>query len=161
MKFSLIPKSRAKNSYELLNDVVKVMREEPKRVRFGDWLMTFAGNKFSKDVPACGTIGCIAGWCIAVRAPSANILEEIELQQNSHESPRQIAHRLFPLDLKSEVDDLFGVTIWSTYSNVEGTPGTHEHARSVIRRIRQFQKSHTRALKEFSLKPKLQTAGIP
>lgn len=50
----------------LLREIQRVIREEPKRMQMENWLMTgLSGNPY----PACGTVGCIAGWaCILSRS---------------------------------------------------------------------------------------------
>lgn len=42
---------------KLLRKVKKHILEEPKRLN-----MDFYGSAYCNDAPACGTVGCIAGW---------------------------------------------------------------------------------------------------
>lgn len=72
MNWDLVPKSRATNSYDLLKDVIKAIREEPRRIYMRDWWIPEERLENQTDVvlkelstsrfPACGTVGCIRGW---------------------------------------------------------------------------------------------------
>jgi hypothetical protein len=58
---------KPKTAYGLLRAIQKVMREEPRRVYMGEWLVQGKDNirhRFAEDfnAPTCNTVGCIAGW---------------------------------------------------------------------------------------------------
>lgn len=62
-----LPVSHATNALELLEEVIKLIEEEPLRYDQSDWLKRYTEfydypGMAPTDVPACGTIGCIAGW---------------------------------------------------------------------------------------------------
>lgn len=47
---------------KLLRKVQAHILEEPKRLHMGNWVRWT--NKSDKEKPACGTVGCIAGWSV-------------------------------------------------------------------------------------------------
>lgn len=72
-----VPKARAENAYDLLGEVIDLIKEDPKRYNQHFWLTDGessggTGLDFSdlprpilevrKNMPACGTMGCVAGW---------------------------------------------------------------------------------------------------
>jgi hypothetical protein len=57
------PISVATNAYELLGDVAEAILREPKRFDFGNWLEHIPAEHGG---PACGTVGCIAGWAVVL-----------------------------------------------------------------------------------------------
>lgn len=68
-RFDAPPRTRATTTIGILKAVVKAIREEPRRYDQGDWIcrfdeynMEWIGADRLKHVPACGTIGCVAGW---------------------------------------------------------------------------------------------------
>ena len=71
MTFKAVPRSKATNAYDLLNDVARAITEEPRRINMRWWTFFFQGEALNnwanqlhqEDLPACGTVGCIAGWC--------------------------------------------------------------------------------------------------
>lgn len=65
-----LPKSKAKNAYDLLGEIILIIIDEPKRYDQTDW-KTFYRQFDKKDVlrmydqeaiPGCGTVGCVSGW---------------------------------------------------------------------------------------------------
>jgi len=75
--------SDAGNAYDLLTDVIAAIREEPRRYNQGQWALTTATEilelwnrngryiydddirkRLPTQVPACGTVGCRAGWLV-------------------------------------------------------------------------------------------------
>lgn len=54
-----IPRSKAKTVLGLLKDVKRVILEEPKRANMGVFYKEISP---SYGGPACGTVGCFAGW---------------------------------------------------------------------------------------------------
>lgn len=64
-KRSAMPVSKATNAYELLAEIRQIILEEPKRYDQNMWLLTGA---IGERAPACGTVGCVAGWAVALKA---------------------------------------------------------------------------------------------
>lgn len=68
-----IPVSRAKTAYGLLSEVIKLILEEPLRYNQGVWLLQQGGDPLDAEYdapqgfPACGTVGCVAGWVTTLK----------------------------------------------------------------------------------------------
>jgi hypothetical protein len=136
MKKSLLPKSKAKTAYGLLSEIAKLALAEPKRLRMGMWLDRKAARTFA-DAPACGTVGCIAGWAVMLRGTRQ---QQREMENSVYcvlaDAP---ATAVLGLD-RGQAEELFN-------PNVDGSYGTLTHARNAVRRIRRFQKEHAAQLK--------------
>jgi len=64
-----MPVSRATTAYELLAEIRQIILDEPKRYDQRVFLMTpFGPSDTRADWPACGTIGCVAGWVKTLKA---------------------------------------------------------------------------------------------
>jgi hypothetical protein len=137
MKKNLIPKSKAANAYDLLSEVARAVTAEPKRLRMGTWLDTKAKRRLGVEAPACGTIGCIAGWSVMLSG-SRTLRREMArgVYFNYYETP---ASGLLGLD-EEQSEELFN-------TDVEGRFGTRAHARNAVRRIRAFQQKYATQLK--------------
>lgn len=58
-----IPKSKAKTAYGLLSEVRTLILAEPLRYNQVSWLERQSEAIETETVfPACGTVGCVAGW---------------------------------------------------------------------------------------------------
>lgn len=53
----------------LLTQIRDHILEEPKRVTMEDWLQRIPKEWVTDRDPACGTIGCIAGWAVVLGLP--------------------------------------------------------------------------------------------
>lgn len=70
MAKNAMPVSKAKTAYGLLSEIRKLILEEPKRYDQGTWgrVGEHAAYYYGKEhVPACGTVGCVAGWVSALK----------------------------------------------------------------------------------------------
>lgn len=68
-----IPRSTAKTAWGLLQDVKRAMREEPRRVDMDTWLRRMDPRNLCYEcyeAPACGTVGCFAGWVVLLAGGS-------------------------------------------------------------------------------------------
>ncbi len=74
-EFAPLPTHNAKTAYGLLNAIARVITEEPKRLDMSvvcyrkerllrDAITDLEWNKIK--IPACGTVGCIAGWALVL-----------------------------------------------------------------------------------------------
>jgi hypothetical protein len=110
----------------LLKKVKKHILAEPKRINMNTW---GRDSDEGEPQPACGTVGCIAGWIVFLSKPKS----KWDFWKSS--DIRSEATRL--LRMKDwQVDGLF-----SPYG-VYGEPGTRDHAKSVAKRIDYFIKGH-------------------
>jgi hypothetical protein len=70
---SAIPVSTATNAYDLLTEIRALIREEPKRYNQFIWharvtpLARIIYHGRESTAPACGTIGCVAGWVVTLK----------------------------------------------------------------------------------------------
>jgi hypothetical protein len=128
VKRAPLPKLKAKNAYELLGQVCELISEEPLRYNQQLWLMkekpglSATGHVF----PACGTIGCVAGWVHTLVPPT----RETRRRGVDYRAADILG---LPWDAQQE---LFGS------GDVAGRPGTRTHARNGVRHIRRFMKKH-------------------
>lgn len=67
---AVLPRTRQTSAVGILKDVVKVIREEPLRYNQGDWIRTTDERSVG---PACGTIGCVAGWVAVLTRPAKDV----------------------------------------------------------------------------------------
>jgi hypothetical protein len=71
MAKSAMPVSKAKTAYGLLSEIRKLILEEPRRYDQSDFLSIGEVAERRYDyVPACGTVGCVAGWVCALKGSS-------------------------------------------------------------------------------------------
>lgn len=125
MATSTIPKSKAKTAYGLLSEVVRLVEEEPKRMWMGIWSACAADVILDKSRrPACGTVGCVGGWC-EVLVPGSSAQKTLGL------TGVQSAGLFLDNDLCCD--------------RYQGTLG---HARRVVRHVRRFQKAHETQLRK-------------
>jgi|SRR5579859_2543571 len=144
------PRSKAKNAYELLNDVCRVVLDEPKRVHMDAYITAFQnpGRVACEigDGPACGTVGCIGGWvAILKRRPHVDLSTTLSISN--------IAANLLTdeegvlKDIVRYPGSLFSDSLFDKHGDQQDYKyGTREYARAVVRKIRAFQKRHKAAL---------------
>lgn len=132
-----VPTSKATNAYDLLSDVIRIIREEPRRYNQMRFIARTNGAYGADNVvhggsgfPACGTVGCVAGWV-------ATLVRGSHFRYN----------RAQPI--AATVLGLRGDQAWKLFSGgaADGAPQTAEHAKSGIRHIRRFQKKYSTQLK--------------
>ncbi len=96
LNIDLLPKSKATNSYELLDDVCRAIEEEPKRFSWGDWVED-ADRKDPELRPACNTLACVAGWMTLLTGHVTDRGFHVE----------SLAMRMIPPSIRGVADDLF------------------------------------------------------
>lgn len=125
-----IPKSKAKNAFDLLSEVQRLILAEPKRYNQAVWL-SHGSPKTDPAYPSCGTIGCVAGWVATLKGA----------QSTAAKHTVERATEVLGLS-KDQVWDLFdGGALDAT-----ARPGTLTYARAGVRHIRRFQKAHREQL---------------
>lgn len=137
------PISTAKNSYTLLDDVKKVVLEEPRRVWMDNWKANIdyvCKMTGAKKGPACGTIGCISGWVTFLK-PDAN------------QSAMSGENVLVPNDGSDERRNLRDVLHTDLFydTEVDAKYGTKKYATIVAKRITAFQKKWATELKAVTI----------
>lgn len=141
MPKNLIPKSKAKTAYGLLSEVRALILAEPLRYDQGTWIerkdnprRNFDGDicEAPKSYPACGTVGCVAGWVATLTRKETWAYDETEgIAQIKLGLNDEQAIMLFDCD--------------AVRHTIE--PQTIQHAKAGARHIQRFQKKHAAQLK--------------
>lgn len=142
MAKNAMPVSKAKNAYELLDEVIDLIAEEPLRLDQTDWRRKETDDDVNiwESFPACGTIGCVASWVDTLKSKRPTpVAEGFSTVVGVGGSARAIlgltsrqALELFNGDAAGERD---------------GDGGIEGHARRGILHIRKFQKKHAKQLR--------------
>jgi hypothetical protein len=142
MKLQPIPRSKAKTAYGLISDVIRAILAEPKRAD----MEVFADHVDPDDGgPACGTVGCFAGWVCLLRGA--------RMGRRINETA---ARKILGPDLSYSTAGVGGGfnVFNSGFPDVTTPPMTAEHAAQVVKRIRRFQQVNAEKLKARKLTPK-------
>lgn len=132
---SALPKSKAKNAYDLLSEISALIIEEPKRYNQGIYV-----SRAGKDgdpyyaYPSCGTIGCVAGWVTTLRS---------EFQLNGR-SVGDFAKHILGLT-ENQACELFDGSV------IDGRPQTVAYAKRGAAHIADFQEQYEHQLKAKSV----------
>jgi len=145
-----IPQSDATNVYDLLQDVKRAILEEPKRLNMGFYA---SFGRFGPKEPACGTVGCFAGW-VSILSQAERLGREKTrgsrfpaLETRISFDADTLAKRILGKDLYYMLPAALpyvGEVIFDVFNQGEGdgidclTPGTRAYARAVVRRINRF-----------------------
>lgn len=145
VKRQAIPRSRAKNAYDLVSDVIAAIRAEPRRVDMTRYIGDAAlVQKVASRRPACGTVGCFAGWVSLLKGGRKKEAAE-------HHALSLLCHPTIPLNLHTVGwSDAGGIYVFNDGRGdacETTTPGTRAHARAVIARIKHFQTVNADALR--------------
>lgn len=135
-----LPVSRAKTAWGLLTNVKRAILREPKRAN----MRCFMRDRGPEDGgPACGTVGCFAGWVALLGAPQYS-------RENLATNADYIAVRLLGDGLNYRTA---GRTNEWVFNGGQGdtcaktAPGTVAHAKAVATRITKFMRVNRTALK--------------
>lgn len=157
-----IPRIRTKTitAADLLRRIRDIVLEEPKRLDMDRWVTMFRGStlgaiddrRVDKHGPACGTVGCIAGWgAVLLRQAGANVSD---LRDWAGGCQMRRALGLWDYSNREGLHtDLFVYNPSPEFNEKDrrdrrgrailgGRPGTKAHARAVARRINIFLKAH-------------------
>lgn len=152
---NLLPTSRAKTAYGLLAAICKLIVAEPKRYNQDYYLISnnnkpesFLAERWraAGRMPACGTVGCVAGWAVQLKFPEQAV--GIDRLSNTAMTAREM------LGLSSEQGyDLFDHTALGKVAKTEAeiaalvAPGTEAYAALGVKHIRQFMAANKQQLK--------------
>lgn len=127
-----LPTSKAKNAYDLLSEIAALIIEEPKRYNQGIYVRR-ASDPYVKEekLPACGTVGCVAGWVMTLKDP---------MSQRRSDDVGRYAQRVLKLDDGQAIELFSGMAII-------GTPQTRVYAKRGARHIEAFQQRYADQLK--------------
>lgn len=159
-KWAPYPVSKARNSYELLEEVCAVIKEEPRRYdqdTFGSGLR-LRGYRATKERlemgPACGTTACYAGWMVILR--NGEIGGGAIWKKAIAMMPGELRDELYILFgsdlayhlLTDKEQEQLGEDGWGPNYPESGTP---LYAKLGIRNLRLFMKKHRKVLKAYKL----------
>lgn len=155
--YTALPRSRAKTAWGLLQDVKRAILAEPRRINMGLFVDTTADQLLPENkVPACGTVGCFAGWVSILGRPTGEENRERIGGYDDYD-----ATRILNGDDNEDSLNLFTVGRYRNYVFNGGLgdrcaktkPGTVAHARAVVARINKFMRVNEKALKARKLTP--------
>jgi len=139
--YDLIPRSSAKTTLGLLRAVKRAILEEPKRVNMGVYTCKLRPETtYSYQAPACGTVGCFAGWVSILAgqglvdddAPAKALLgEDLDYTFKAY----SYRHNHFG-ELVRDTENVFNSGSGDACSDTR--PGTRAHAKAVVARIDRF-----------------------
>lgn len=146
----------------LFNQLITFFLEEPRRLDMGEWVSRLDGvhrsfdpededENETDDLPACGTVGCIAGWGLVFLRPPVDVHPQV-----LHALSEEIMDQAIGYNDNGyrTVGDLF-VANWSNLDKESAVPrersefpdaGTPEQAAVVVRRIRRYMELHPEVL---------------
>lgn len=145
------PVSTAENAYQLIDEVIAAIREEPKRVNMGMWVHTVeclrelypAARTKPTALPECGTIACVAGWVVGLAEPEKLRAFQISETGNSATIAHVAARILGWLFYDASTFTMFAAH-GADIDHLK--PGTKRYVEAVVARIRAFQREHAERL---------------
>lgn len=139
MAKNAIPKSKAKTAYGLLSEIRKLILEEPKRYYQGSWR---ASDWLAPEqLPACGTVCCVAGWVDTLKSPKPAGDKDWDVIEDR---PLAAARAIRILGLSENQSwTLFNGHAAGDYSNSDPAA----HAKRGAAHIARFQKKYAAQLK--------------
>jgi len=128
MAKNTMPVSHAKTAYGLLGEIARLIVEEPKRYNQHGWLQREQDRSQMQPVeyPSCGTVGCVAGWVVALKAK----------RRPNYFRTGDKAADILGLDVDQH-DELFGSSAAG-----ETDRQTPEHAEAGASHIRRFMQAN-------------------
>lgn len=128
---SRIPKSKAKTAYGLLSEIREVILAEPKRYDQFDVLnIGEDAERAYPDVPSCGTVGCVAGWTVAL----------------TFKNPEQLLNVLSAAETKLGLDDEQADELFGEMAAGNTESQSLEHALAGAKHIAAFQRRYRKQL---------------
>ena len=136
-RLQAIPRSKAKTAWGLCQDVIRAIKKEPKRAD----MAVFAASLLPQNGgPACGTIGCLAGWiCLLAGKPSMRVsasaashIIDPEGQLHYYTAGRQ---------------NFYVFNSGDGDSCATTSPGSRAHAHAVVLRMKKFMRINETKLK--------------
>lgn len=131
-------KKSGKLNVKLLEKIREHILDEPKRMNMGCWITQGEDLK-----PACKTVGCIAGWAVALSIPKTRRTFAKDLPVSSVDIER-MAEELLRLP-HYHTDELFLPLHWPerfTHRLNKYAPGSQKYAAVVSARIKAYEKKY-------------------
>ena len=147
-----IPVSSATTAWGLLQAVKRAILEEPRRVNMNLYVSCInPSSSAPRGVPACGTVGCFAGWVAVLgRQHLASRYEDTRDRQVIDNFTDADAQKLLGPGINYNIAGDEGRYVFNSGEGdacSETTPGTKAHARAVVARINKFMRVNEVALK--------------
>lgn len=132
---------------KLLGKIKQIILAEPKRVNMEAFISALNGEALwsqgaRRKQPACGTIGCIAGWGAILLRPKNVTANRLDLLASS------VMSNLIGWDYKPAYSNTPGRTTGSLFHGGPldgedlGEPGTGKHAKAVAKLIDRYLEAH-------------------
>lgn len=144
MIVELLPTRRATNSYELLDDVIRAIEEEPKRFNWRDWIIldAKAAVDFQREAPACNTMACVAGWIVIQSMSDQGRQHMAEIGWSAGIAGKAIGQFPQRTEIAIRLQTLFygdGESILKKVDSCGKVETQEEYAARAVRAIRRFQ----------------------
>jgi hypothetical protein len=137
-----VPVSKATNAYELLTDIMRVVKSEPKRLNMDNWLLVDSDID-ARNRPACHTVACVAGWA-TVLVDGRDAAMTMDAQSRATEL--LFGGYNYASPIYQDIQDLFFT--FPTPKECGGRPGTMQYARYIAKRIKALRDKYEHEFKE-------------
>jgi hypothetical protein len=84
----LFPFIKSKDPVVILTGAAKALLAEPKRYNQDNWLSIASPDTvklYPDNYPSCGTVGCVAGWTVALTTKGPVKVTEVNIQSRAQE----------------------------------------------------------------------------
>ncbi len=153
---SKVPVFRGKTAWELLDFITWVIQREPLRYYQGNWVTLVENtNGDYSFMPACGTIGCIAGWADILVTGRKFLLAELPVGRRTQER----AAAILGLDVDQTQDLFNGQAIGKMREELDiaealSSAGSEVYAELGVLHIRRFMLANERKLRRTKVRGK-------
>ena len=136
-RLQAIPRSKAKTAWGLCQDVIRAIKKEPKLAD----MAVFTDNILPQNGgPACGVVGCLAGWIC--RLAGKPIMRVGTIAARHIIDPEE---QLNYFTVGSQNYDVFNSGDGDRCATTE--PGSRAHAHAVVLRMKKFMRINKTKLK--------------
>lgn len=158
-----VPKSTATTAYGWFGDVAKLIREEPRRIYMSDWVKAYRkpdlvvqtdydyeAERYRNSIPgpACGTVGCIAGWLHLSKVSDKRRVKEFPLQWVAAKLKAPFNAEWDDLDTADEFSEALHMLFHGGFPDAPyGTQEYADHVAANIEKFRQTWKSRLQRTK--------------
>ena len=146
-KLAPLPRSCAKTALGLLGDVKRAILADPKRLDMGVYTACRSVEVYPKSAPACGTVGCFAGW-VSLLSGGGFVGDDDHartlLGHDLNYQTVRLPDYLNGLETSSYTRYVFNGGSGDGISDLRS--GTPAYARAVVRRIDRFIRFNYKAL---------------
>ena len=137
-KLQAIPRSRAKTAWGLCQDVIRTIKKEPKCAD----MSVFTGVRLPEDGgPACGTVGCLAGWICRLAGKPTRGWFYLPAAEHIIDPKGQLNY----CTVGPQNFDVFNAGDGDRCRTT--SPGSRAHAHAVVTRMKKFMRINKTKLK--------------